>query len=633
MPLPRRTTLPAAAVLAVALLPAAAPAKLAPELGLRITEVLRSALDSRDALAQGRALLALTEQGDKTVARRAQEALAEENWGILQYALRIAAAGKTPDKGFMPAMLRALEDTRTRPRALELCEELPPAVRASVLKAALEREDSLRDEVLARMVDRSDPEALAVIAAGVRSKKAPVRKAALATLARIRGKAATAFLMDLVTGKDKTLRADEAVKGAAYAALLDSRDEAVVPFQVEQLAKAKDAGVKLRTAAALAGRADRNLVLPVLKAYIDSEDVELRVAALEGIAKIGDRVVAMSQRKPATNPAEDPRVAVAALELLGGSGDIANLPYLQEALATDHLHLRVGAVLAMGKLKRREAIPDLARALMDGNAQVRAAAARALGVIGGAEVVPFLERAVVPETDREVRARIIEALGRSGDPSGLQALQVLFAYKDQPDLVGGAVDAMLEIGDPSAVGVLLLAVDPAMPAVMEKAVKAICLLDETQGNMALDAYLQRFTLDFMHALNAEAGPRAVAFLERFLARGTPPQRALALELLLNRGEKGVEVVRQAARANSDPGIRRTALQSLASRSDRASMDLFSAGLADSDAGIKGLALEAVSRLYEGELSADLQGKLEKLMEDSSPSVRVAAAHTLYKLAQ
>ena len=613
---------PPALALAALAAPATGLAKLAPEMEQRITEVLKEALDSRDALAQGRALLALTEQGDKVATSRAREALAEENWGILQYALRIAAAGKKPAKGFLPAMLRALEDTRTRPRALELCEELSPKVRDQVLVAALAREESLRDEVLARLVDRGDPEALAVIARGLASKAKPARKAALTTLA---------FLMDLAAGKDRALRKDQAVIAAANAALVDSRDPAVVPFLVEVMKRSKDKKTKLRIASALAGRADRDLVLPILKAHVNVEDGEMRVQALEGIARIGDRVAAIGQRKTATNPAEEPRVAVAALALLGGSGDIANLPSLREALATDHLHLRVGAVQAMGKLRRREAIPDLSRALFDGNPDVRGAAAQSLGEVGGPEVVVHLDRAVVPETNPKVRRKIIEALGRSGHPSGVQALQVMLAYKDKPDVVGGAVDAMLEIGDPAAVNVLLLAVDPALPAVMEKAVKAICLLDEAQGKVALDAYLQRFTLDFIHGLNAEAGPRAVAFLERFVDGGTPPQRALALELLLRRGEKGVEVVRKAARANSDQGIRRTALSSLVARGDKASMDLYTAGLADRDAGIKGLSLEAVARLHEGEPSEELLTRLERLMEDASPSVRVAAAHTLFRL--
>ena len=204
--------------------------------------------------------------------------------------------------------------------------------------------------------------------------------------------------------------------------------------------------------------------------------------------------------------------------------------------------------------------------------------------------------------------------------------------KGKPVLVGAAVDAMLEIGDPSAVNIITLAVDPAYPEVMEKAVKAICLLDEAQGIMALTAYLQRFSLPFVHDLNVEAGPRAVVFLEKFVEVGTPPQRALALDLLLRRGEKGLAVVRKAAKSNTDQGIRRTALTALAARGDKRSLDLFVASMDDPDAGIKGIGLEAVARLTEGGPAAEVLAKVEQLMEDAAPSVRVAAAHTLYGLA-
>ena len=203
--------------------------------------------------------------------------------------------------------------------------------------------------------------------------------------------------------------------------------------------------------------------------------------------------------------------------------------------------------------------------------------------------------------------------------------------KGKPVLIGAAVDAMLEIGDPAAVGIITLAVNPAYPEVMEKAVKAICLLDEAQGVMALTAYLQRFSLSFVHDLNAEAGPRAPVFLERFVEGGTPPQRAVALDLLLRRGEKGLAIVRKAAKSNTDQGIRRAALTALASRGDKRSLELFTACLADPDAGIKGIALGAVAQMTDGPADEAVRATVERLMEDAAPSVRVAAAHTLYRL--
>lgn len=602
---------------------------LAPEMERRVIEVLKEALSSRDALAQGRALLALNEIGDKEAIARAKEALQEENWGILQYALRIAAftgKGRKVGKAFPAAAVRALENPRTRPHAFELLEEVDPKLADAALRQALEAEDGLRNEVIRRSVDRGDERAVAVLGHALKSKKKGVRPAAIKALAKLRGKAATDFVMKLAGGKDTEVR------DAALEALLDSREEAVKPFLAKLLGSTKDKAFKLRVAKALAQRGERALVLPTLKAAAEGDDKAARVAALEGLAEVGDRVVAIGLRGVAVNPKEEPDVAVAALKVLGGSGDVANLPTLRKALATDHLHLRVGAMTAIGLLKRPEGIADAARGLFDGNKEVRLAAAIALGRIGGAEVVPYLDRAVFPETDPEVQKAIVEALGRSGDPSGVSALQIHMVNKGKPVLVGAAVDAMLEIGDPAAVNIITLAVDPAYPEVMEKAVKAICLLDESQGIMALTAYLQRFSLPFVHDLNAEAGPRAVVFLERFVAAGTPPQRALALDLLLRRGEKGLAVVRKAAKSNTDQGIRRTALMALAARGDKRSLDLFTASLDDPDAGIKGIGLEAVARLTEGDPSEAVRAKVEQLMEDAAPSVRVAAAHTLYGLA-
>ena len=602
---------------------------LAPEVERRIIEVLKEALSSRDALAQGRALLALTEIGDKPSIARAKEALQEENWGILQYALRVAAVtgkGKSLGKDFPKALVRALENPRTRPHAFELLEEVTPALADRTLILALKTEEALRDEVIHRAIDRGDVRALAIVRAAIKSKDKAVRKAGIAAISKVRGSSGTDFLMRLAGGKDADAR------DASLAALLKSREQAVKPFLAKLLKTTKNQKFKLQVAKALAQRGERELVLPTLKAAAKSEDRADRVAALEGLAMVGDRVVAMGLRTVAINPTEEPEVAVAALKVLGGSGDVANLPTLRSALATDHLHLRVGAMTAIGMLKRPEGIPDAARALFDGNKEVRLAAAIALGLIGGAEVVPHLDRAVFPETDPDVQRAIVEALGRSGDPSGVSVLQIQMVNKGKPALVGAAVDAMLEIGDPAAVNIITLAVDPAFPDVMEKAVKAICLLDEAQGTMALTAYLQRFSLVFIHDLNAEAGPRAVAFLERFVDGGTPAQRALSLDLLLRRGEKGLEVVRKAAKSNSNQGIRRTALKALSSRGDKRSIDLFVASMDDPDAGIKGIGLEAVLRLTERPASEQITTKVASLMEDRAPSVRVAAAHTLYGLA-
>lgn len=613
-------------VLLASFMPSSAAAKLDPVLKQRIEEVLKEALNGRDALAQGRALLALVELGDKSARRRAEEALAEENWGILRYALLISSQGRRPSKKFQPALLKALENTRTRPYAFSLLEELPKRTVDSALARALNREGSLRKEILDRMVDRGDKRALSILDKALKSKQPKVRADAMAVLPRVSGGEASPFLMRHASHKDP------GVREVVMKSLLKSRDPKIIPFLTRLMRTNRSPRVRLEVANALAQRGERDLVLPVLKKAINDSNADLRVLALEGLATVGDRVTATSLRSTAVNPKENPRVAKAALAVLGGSGDVTHLDALRGALAGDHLHLRVGAVVAMGNLKRREAIPDLARALFDGNVSVRDAAAIALGKVGGADVVPHLQRAVDRETKVEVRRHIIEALGRSGDPSGVMALQVLLVSNDA-DVKAGAVDAMLEIGDPAAVNNLTVVVDPRFTGVMEKAIKAICLLDEAQGMIALTAHLQRLSLGLMHELHTEAGPRSVGFLARFLEDGRPDQRALAIELLLRRGEKGLGVVRTAATKNSDQSIRRIALAALSARGDEASLPAFVAGLKNADAGIKGVCLEGVARLLKGKSDDAVTISVTLMLDDRSPAVRVAAAHTLYRLSK
>lgn len=604
--------------------PKPAPAKkieLEPELRQRVQETLVEALASRDALAQGRALAALVDLDDATAAARVDEALAEENWAIRSYALLIA--GREDRKTFPPAMLLSLENTRTRPHAFALVELLPLPIRLKVFRGALQSpEESLRNEVIQRMLDAGDEDAIGVLASLLDSKDAKLREAGLQTLPKMGSPAGIAYLMKLTRSKDKELRP------RAQAALLQSKDPRVKPFLLEQLHKSKELRVRVEAARALATKGTRDEVLPVLKKALDERDVDIRVIAMEGIAALGDRVVAAELRPLAVNHREDRRISTAALRVLGGTGDLANLEVLRRALSLDYLHLRVAAVQAMGDLRRREAAGDLAGALQDGSAEVRQAAAVALGMVGGPEAVPPLQAAVDRETEPEVRARIIEALGRTGEADGLMALQVLLVSPEESVRLA-AVEAILEIGDPKTANTLLVVVDPRYPKVMEAAIRAMCLLDPNLGMMALRPHLRRVSLDVVHTLHREAGPRGQAFLETFLGEGTREQRGVALELLLRRGAGGLAAVRKAAGGNDDAAIRRAALRALMAREDKGALPIFAAGLKDPDDAIRGICAEALGRLG---VRADHEPLLLPVLEDRAASVRAATAHAIVRLA-
>jgi len=601
----------------------AAPPKieLAPELLQRVQETLAEALASRDAVAQGMALAAQVDLGDPAALARVEEALAEENWGIKRFALLIA--GREDRPSFHATIAKVLENTTSRPHGFDLLDMLPAPVRTKVLQQAIvASEQSLRQEVLGRMIDRGDAEGLAVIETLTNAPDPALREEAYSQLHRLTSAEGVRFLMKLMTSKDPEVRR------RAETALLTSKDPQVTPFLLETLRKASDLRLKVEAARALATRGVRDEVLPVLKAALEERDVDLRVLAMEGIAALGDRITAAALRPLAVNAREDPRISGAALQALGGTGDVANLPTLRDALNMDYIHLRVGAVKAMGELRREEAIPDLATALLDGHTDVRAAAATALGRIGGKGIVGPLQGAVDRETDEEVRDRIIAALGRSGVQDGVLALQVLLVHPEARVKVA-AVNAVLEIGDPRTAGTLLVDVDPREPAVMEAAIRAICLLDPNLGMVALRPNLRSASLQLLHDLHNEAGPKGNVFLEAFLTEGTLPQRSLALDLLLRRGPEGLRLVRTAAAGNAEAAIRRAALRALVVREDRESLPVFLEGFADADDGIRGICVEAVGLLG----SREQEARLVAMLEDRAPSVRAAAAHALVRLGQ
>ena len=85
---------------------------------------------------------------------------------------------------------------------------------------------------------------------------------------------------------------------------------------------------------------------------------------------------------------------------------------LREALSSDLAHLRARAALGLASVQDPEAVPELQALLADPHPSVRAMAAFALGQVtlpdGGQSLMAALEG----ESDREVRLRLLEALGK-----------------------------------------------------------------------------------------------------------------------------------------------------------------------------------------------------------------------------
>jgi HEAT repeat protein len=83
------------------------------------------------------------------------------------------------------------------------------------------------------------------------------------------------------------------------------------------------------------------------------------------------------------------------------------------------------AAWAAGEIRARRAIPALRRRLSEGGPAVRANAALALASLGDGRAGEIIRRRLRQERSLAVRAAMIDALGRLGDPASLTLLEEL----------------------------------------------------------------------------------------------------------------------------------------------------------------------------------------------------------------
>jgi len=135
---------------------------------------------------------------------------------------------------------------------------------------------------------------------------------------------------------------------------------------------------------------------------------------------------------------------------------------------------RIAAADSLGRLKAKRSVEPLIEALGDKYPQVQQAAENALVAIG-APSVKYLEPAVSdPRTG--VRQRVASALGRIGDPRGIEPL--IAVLQDQSvEVQRAAVDALGKIGDSRAVEPLIAVLQGDDPQIKDLAVQALVRID------------------------------------------------------------------------------------------------------------------------------------------------------------
>ena len=203
--------------------------------------------------------------------------------------------------------------------------------------------------------------------------------------------------------------------------------------------------------------------MPVLVHALDDPDDEVRLRAASSLEnprdgrasdallrKLGDpqpRVAAAAARslgalrEPKAVPelmrviaGESDRVARAAFDALGKIGYSTSVPQLTDELASPNTDVEreVAAVSLIGLTGEGPALPPLLTALGNAAIPVRIAAARALGRLGNRAATGYLTEVLEDEDQpRDVLLAVQRALGDLGDASAVLALRAASEWPDQ----------------------------------------------------------------------------------------------------------------------------------------------------------------------------------------------------------
>ena len=210
--------------------------------------------------------------------------------------------------------------------------------------------------------------------------------------------------------------------------------------------------------------------------------------------------------------------------------------------------VRAEVYRALGRIADPAAVDLLAWALQkDENPAARQQAAWALGALADEAALTTILRALDKERDPGVRSALAGALGGIGDPRAEVALLKLLEVAD-PGLRNQTIRAMGRMGSEKMVAPLLAALaGEEDPAGQVEIVNALAMIGDPASRLPLESLLERSGSDLVRtravlALGAIRDGSSIPALVDLLDLGTPEQKYLALDALIQMGDAGTAPV-------------------------------------------------------------------------------------------
>jgi HEAT repeat protein len=459
----------------------------------------------------------------------------------------------------VPALAKLLGDEKLSYMARYVLERIPGPASLKALRDALDVVgDAQKLGVISSLGRLGDAKSAGKLAALAQGANVELAAAAVAALGKI--------------DDDKAARAVAAARGRA-----DLR------------AAASDASLTVAARHAARGRTSKAAAI-YKELFAEGETSVNRVAALQGLARLGDR--ASIDAVIGALGDKDPMVSAAALPSLRQAEGSYATECIAAALSKLPPSLQPALLLVLSDRGDAAARPAALAALDSGDPAVRSSASKALAVLGDGSCVARLADVAAADPDNEAREAARSALARMTDP-GVDR-QIVDALK------GAAKPVRLELisalgarGAASATGALIEAAGDPDAAVRVEALKALRRTADGSRMADLAGLLVRATDDGERReaeLTAAAvaktipedQPRAAAVLASLKNAGDAPVKCSLLRTLGAIGDaRAVDAVAAAAK-DPDAAVADTAVRVLSDWPDAAPVDVL-AGLAETAA--------------------------------------------------
>ena len=562
------------------------------------------------------------------------DAIADDHWQVRRAAVR-AIAGRT-DAALVDTIVAALReghrDFSVLSSALQLLTLTGLDLTRSLIGLLEDSDADLRVQAALGLGSQRNPEATTALIGALDDDDSNVCFHAIEALGKLRAGAAVQRLVAIAQSRDFFLAFP------AVESLVQIGDPSSAASLVPLLG---DPMLSASVAEAL-GRIGDEDAIPALVDALRSEDSPV-VALVGAIASIHHRQVEVVGDGAAIEDLVRRTIDPSALDRILNSvgqaeGDalrqlIVVVSWLKgeaipRALATllgrtSVHHNVVEALVRFGA----PAVELLIAQLSDEDLNTRRSAVIALGRIGDRRAVPALV-SLLASDDRDLLVHIEGALSRIGDARAFEPL-LLRLGDDDAAVRQAAIGALNSIGDPRMGARMAQLLDDSNPRVRESAVRiagyfgyADCVEALVRSCSDADEGVRVAALEHLPFLEGE-DDRAIRLLQHALERDSPRARAGAARALGDMGTKPHALLKRAL-ADADPWVRYFAAVSLGRLGDPAAVTLLQP-LAESDPArpVRVAAVEAIG-LLGGDEAPTILSELTAAREDDLANAAVRA---------